>query len=212
MSGNGEEQQTEGEAKKHTTFATNASNSQTQGQETSELEQGISKLGHEVEGSPAPAAASASAPAPTQEAQHDITIAADTEHHEPKKEKKDKRPRDSKGWDGKLRLPKKTDGAADGSPEPGSGDEDEESGKEDDVGGPITRGVVRVEREEGPAPEELEADEDLLEGMDSDEEDINLVHYKIRSLPALNLGVFRRLKVCWMSRSYSLTRCERGHS
>jgi protein phosphatase 1 regulatory subunit 7 len=199
MSGNGEEQQTESEGKKtQFTFVTDPSNSQTQGKEASGLEQGISKLGHDPEeqDSASPTAASASASAPAPEAQHDITITADTEHHE-HTEKKDRRPRDSKGWDGKLRLPKKTDGAAEGSPEAESGDEDGESDKEDDdVGGPITRGVVRLEREDGPPPEELEADEDLLEGMDSDEEDIDLVHCKITSLPALKLGAFRKLKGC----------------
>jgi protein phosphatase 1 regulatory subunit 7 len=45
----------------------------------------------------------------------------------------------------------------------------------------------------------LEADEDLLEGVESDEEDIDLVHCRIKNIAALKLGVFKKLKVSWRS-------------
>jgi protein phosphatase 1 regulatory subunit 7 len=88
-------------------------------------------------------------------------------------EKKAHKPRDSKGWDGKLRLTKK--GAA--PPDPDAPSEPEES---DD---------------EGPEPEQLAADEDLLDDMDVDETDIDLVHFRISSIPALRLERFKKLQV-----------------
>lgn len=92
-------------------------------------------------------------------------------------EKKDHKPRDSKGWDGKLRLTKK--GAA--PPDPDAPSEPEES------------------EEEGPEPEQLAADEDLLDDMDADEEDIDLVHFRISSIPALRLERFKKLQVSYLS-------------
>ncbi|KAF2203526.1 L domain-like protein [Delitschia confertaspora ATCC 74209] len=80
-------------------------------------------------------------------------------------------PRDSKGWDGKLRIDRKAtlanvDGHSDA----------EES------------------EDEGPPPEQLAADEDLLDDIDENEEDIDLVHFKIQSIPALRLERFKKLQ------------------
>ncbi|KAF2270069.1 L domain-like protein [Lojkania enalia] len=91
--------------------------------------------------------------------------------------KKGHRPRDSKGWDGKLRLDKKVLG--DGPTDAGAESEPEES------------------EDEGPPPEQLAADEDLLEDTPEDEEDIDLVHLKISSIPALKLERFTKLqRIC----------------
>jgi protein phosphatase 1 regulatory subunit 7 len=148
--------------------------------------------------------------APAEEAHHDITIAP-SEHHEHKEEKQDNRPRDSKGWDGKLRLPRKSENGA--SPEGDEDTEDESEGEgeggeannadgagESEDGG---KGKVRVEREEGPPPEELEADEDLLEGVESDEEDLDLVHCKIQRIGALGLERMKKLKVCLRNAAFA---------
>ncbi|KAI5304854.1 hypothetical protein KEM56_005812 [Ascosphaera pollenicola] len=45
-----------------------------------------------------------------------------------------------------------------------------------------------------PPVEEIEADEDLLADEDSDVEDIDLVHSRVASIPALQLGRFRNLE------------------
>ena len=83
-------------------------------------------------------------------------------------------PRDSKGWDGKLRVDRKAQVVnADGH----SGGEESED-------------------EEGPPPEEIAADEDLLDDVDEDEEDIELVHFRISSIPALRLERFKKIQVC----------------
>jgi protein phosphatase 1 regulatory subunit 7 len=97
---------------------------------------------------------------------------------QPQQEKNDHKPRDSKGWDGKLRLGKKKseDGEKEGSPD---GVESEAEQSED----------------EGPPPEQLAADEDLLDDTPEDEDQIDLVHYRISSIPALRLERFTKLKV-----------------
>ena len=88
-------------------------------------------------------------------------------------EKKDK-PRDSKGWDGKLRLDKSGDG-----PSVARIESDGEGESED----------------EAPPPEQLAADEDLLDDVPADEDEIDLVHLRISSIPALRLERFEKLKV-----------------
>ncbi|KAF2677825.1 L domain-like protein [Lentithecium fluviatile CBS 122367] len=87
---------------------------------------------------------------------------------------KEDRPRDSKGWDGKLRLDKSV--LVDGPHEPGAQSDAEES------------------EDEGPPPEQLAADEDLLDDFPEDEDEIDLVHLRISSIPALRLERFRKLK------------------
>ncbi|PSN73843.1 protein phosphatase PP1 regulatory subunit sds22 [Corynespora cassiicola Philippines] len=99
---------------------------------------------------------------------------APAEPHDDDAENKDHRPRDSKGWDGKLRVGKAAL-AGDGQ------DEGAESEAE-------------VSEDEGPPPEQLAADEDLLEDVPEDEDDIDLVHFKISSIPALRLERFKKLR------------------
>jgi len=81
-------------------------------------------------------------------------------------------PRDSKGWDGKLRVDRRAQvvGAD------GTSDADESE-------------------DEGPQPEEIAADEDLLDDVDADEEEIELVHFRISSIPALRLERFNKVQV-----------------
>ncbi|OAX83360.1 hypothetical protein ACJ72_02271 [Emergomyces africanus] len=82
--------------------------------------------------------------------------------------------KDGKGWDGKLRVERH---AVLSNPEalenPDYSDED------------------------APPVEQIEADEDLLSEFDNDVEDIDLVHCRISSLPALHLERFTHLqKLC----------------
>ncbi|KAF2465724.1 protein phosphatase 1 regulatory subunit 7 [Lindgomyces ingoldianus] len=86
-------------------------------------------------------------------------------------EGKDHKPRDSKGWDGKLRLDKNALTAdADAQSEP------------------------EMSEDEGPPPEQLAADEDLLDDVNEDDEDIDLIHCKVSSIPALRLERFKNLQ------------------
>jgi len=89
---------------------------------------------------------------------------SDLERHSPKL-------RDSTGWDGKLRVEKK---AVLANPEaltdPDYSDED------------------------APPREQIDADEDLLDEDDPDTEDINLVHCRISSIPALHLERFPKVE------------------
>lgn len=83
--------------------------------------------------------------------------------------------RDSKGWDGKLRHPSKQ--AVLSNPEaltdPDYSDED------------------------APPVEQIDADEDLLDDYEPDTDDIDLVHCRISSIPALHLERFTRLeRIC----------------
>ena len=93
-------------------------------------------------------------------------------------EKKDDRPRDSKGWDGKLRLSKK------------------------DVSGDMAHLNIDSDAEvsedelEGPPPEQLPADEDLLDDVGADEEEIDLVHMRVGDMASLRLERFGKLQVC----------------
>jgi protein phosphatase 1 regulatory subunit 7 len=100
--------------------------------------------------------------------------APDTSTHEAQ----DHKPRDSKGWDGKLRLDKSVQ--LDGPYTAGANSDPEASEDED--------------KDEGPAPEQLAADEDLLDDVPEDEDQIDLVHMRVSSIPALRLERFRKLK------------------
>ncbi|KAE8149676.1 NIF-domain-containing protein [Aspergillus avenaceus] len=81
---------------------------------------------------------------------------------------------DSKGWDGKLRVgPTATITNPEALEDPDYSDED------------------------APPVEEIEADEDLLEDEDKDTEEIDLVHCRISSIPALHLERFLKLqRIC----------------
>ena len=79
------------------------------------------------------------------------------------------KPRDSNGWDGKLRVDRMT--LAD---EPRDPHAQVESDPE-------------VSEDEGPPPEQLAADEDLLDDVPDDEEEIELVHCKIADMSLLRL-------------------------
>jgi protein phosphatase 1 regulatory subunit 7 len=129
---------------------------------------------------------SSSEPAPPAEHDPATTSAATTQSHE--EEKKDHKPRDSKGWDGKLRLDKKVlsgEQATEGDAQSDAEESEEEGFKVED----------------GPPPEQIGADEDLLEDMDEDEEDIDLVHLRIASIPSLKLERFKKLRVsCFLPR------------
>ena len=102
----------------------------------------------------------------------DPAIDATGETHDA--ENKD-RPRDSKGWDGKLRVDKNV--LVNGR------DQDADSDADD------------VSEDEGPPPEQLPADEDLLEDYPEDEDEIELVHLRISDMAALRLDRFKKLKV-----------------
>ncbi|KAL1843721.1 hypothetical protein VTJ49DRAFT_102 [Mycothermus thermophilus] len=83
--------------------------------------------------------------------------------------------RDSKGWDGKLRVPKST---ALANPEALS---DPEYSDEDNV----------------VPGEEIAADEDLLDGEDPDTDEVILTHCRIKSIPALHLERFKNVaRIC----------------
>lgn len=92
-------------------------------------------------------------------------------------DKDDHKLRDSKGWDGKLRVDKLTL-----SDEPKDPSVDIESDAE-------------VSEDEGPPPEQLPADEDLLDDTPEDEEEIELVHCKIADMASLRLERFKQMKV-----------------
>lgn len=79
-------------------------------------------------------------------------------------------PRNSKGWDGKLRVEKK---AVLANPEALSDPE--------------------YSDEDAPPVDQINADEDLLEDEDPETDQIDLVHCKIQSVPALHLERFRKV-------------------
>lgn len=87
------------------------------------------------------------------------------------------KPRDSKGWDGKLRVDKNVvvKYPADPNAEPQSDAEESE--------------------DEAFQPDEIQADEDLLDDMPEEEEDIELVHCKIADMSKLRLERFKQMKV-----------------
>lgn len=81
----------------------------------------------------------------------------------------------SNGWDGKLRLPPRN--AVLSNPEILS---------DPDYSDP-----------EAPPVDQIEADEDLLDDVPVDTEDIDLVHSRVTSIPALNLSRFKNvLRLC----------------
>jgi protein phosphatase 1 regulatory subunit 7 len=98
-----------------------------------------------------------------------------TETHD--KDTEDHKPRDSKGWDGKLRVDKLTL-----SDEPRDPTVEIQSDPE-------------ASEDEGPPPEQLAADEDLLDDTPEDEEEIELVHCKISDMSSLRLERFKQMKV-----------------
>ncbi|KAJ4294046.1 protein phosphatase regulatory subunit Sds22 [Kalmusia sp. IMI 367209] len=109
------------------------------------------------------------ADAPEKAPHIDPATNADDTHDAQKKD----RPRDSKGWDGKLRVGKSV--LVDGR------DKDAESEPDES-------------EDEGPPPEQLPADEDLLEEYPEDEDEIELVHMRISNMAALRLERFKNLK------------------
>lgn len=89
----------------------------------------------------------------------------------------DHKPRDSKGWDGKLRVDKLAL-----SEEPRDPNVEIQSDPEDS-------------EDDGPPPEQLPADEDLLDDTPADEDDIELVHLKISDMASLRLDRFKQMRV-----------------
>lgn len=98
-----------------------------------------------------------------------------SELHE--QDKDDHKPRDSKGWDGKLRVDKLSLSEEPKDPAVEIQSDPEES------------------EDEGPPPEQLPADEDLLDETPEDEEEIELVHMKIADMTSLRLERFKQMKV-----------------
>jgi protein phosphatase 1 regulatory subunit 7 len=49
--------------------------------------------------------------------------------------------------------------------------------------------------EEGPAPELIDDDEDLLDDYPADVEELDLIHLRIKSIPALRLERFKKVMV-----------------
>ena len=101
-----------------------------------------------------------------------IDIAA---NHEDKDEHD--KPRDSKGWDGKLRVDKQVVVKYPADPNAEAQSDAEES--EDEV----------------PLPDEIQADEDLLDDVPDDEDEIELVHCKIGDMSSLKLERFKQMRV-----------------
>lgn len=109
--------------------------------------------------------------------------AATVDANETRDDEKDgHKPRDSSGWDGKLRIDKMTIG--------------------DEPRDPHAQVVSdpEVSDDEGPPPEQLAADEDLLDDTPEDEDDIEIVHSKISDMSALRLERFKQMKVCYRLR------------
>lgn len=82
-------------------------------------------------------------------------------------------PRDSKGWDGKLRVDRRALVQGIGG--------DAESDPED-------------EEDDGPPPDQIEADEDLTADLEEDIEEIDLVQCRISSIEQLKLDRFAKLE------------------
>lgn len=100
---------------------------------------------------------------------------------EPSKENRDDlngsekhhQPRDSKGWDGKLRVDRR-------ALVPGA-----DAGAESDP---------EEEEEEGPPPELIDADEDIAADYEDDIEEIDLIQCRISNMDALRLQRFKKLE------------------
>ncbi|KAH9866511.1 Protein phosphatase 1 regulatory subunit sds22 [Plenodomus biglobosus] len=107
--------------------------------------------------------------------ERDPTMADAQGSNDDDKDDHDHRPRDSKGWDGKLRVDKMT--------------------LADEPRDPHAQVVSDPESEdEGPPPERLAADEDLLDDTPEDEDDIELVHCKVSDMASLRLERFKQMK------------------
>jgi protein phosphatase 1 regulatory subunit 7 len=114
--------------------------------------------------------------APQREADATMTDANSTTEARDQ-DKEDHKPRDSKGWDGKLRVDKLTLSEEPRDPTVEIQSDPEES------------------EDEGPPPEQLPADEDLLDDTPEDEDEIELVHMKISNMASLRLERFKQMKV-----------------
>jgi protein phosphatase 1 regulatory subunit 7 len=83
-------------------------------------------------------------------------------------------PRDSNGWDGKLRVEKKAI-----------------------LSNPEALSDPEYSDEDAPPVEQIAADEDLLDDYEEDTDEIDLVHRGISSIPALRLERFKKvIKLC----------------
>ena len=93
----------------------------------------------------------------------------------------DTKPRDSKGWDGKLRVDRMT--------------------LTDEPRDPHAQVLSdpEVSDDDAPPPEQLAADEDLLDDVPDDEDDIELVHCKVSDMSSLRLERFKQMKVWLLS-------------
>ena len=99
----------------------------------------------------------------------------DDTHDQPNSREKHHPPRDSKGWDGKLRVDKRalvrgTDGGGEAESEP------------------------EKDEDEGSPPEQIEADEELTADLEDDVDEIDLVQCRISSIEALKLERFTKLQ------------------
>ncbi|OCK82981.1 protein phosphatase 1 regulatory subunit [Lepidopterella palustris CBS 459.81] len=106
----------------------------------------------------------------TSESAPHVELPAET-NGDTREQKQPHSPRDSKGWDGKLRLEKRAV-----------------------LTNPDTLSDPEYSDEDAPPVEQIEADEDLLDEYEDDEDEINLVHCRISSIPALRLGRFKKLE------------------
>lgn len=100
-------------------------------------------------------------------------------------------PRDSKGWDGKLRVTKEMDETEElEAPSPPDSDVEENDAEQAISNKPKAQinQVVEVPGYEVPA------DEDLLSDVDDNETDIDLNHARIKEIPPLQLGRFTKLQ------------------
>ncbi|KAL6713786.1 protein phosphatase regulatory subunit Sds22 [Lecanora helva] len=91
------------------------------------------------------------------------------------------RPHDSKGWDGKLRVDRRA---------------------------VVTNAEIlsdpEYSDEDAPPVDQINADEDLLEDYELDSDDIDLVHCRISSIPALRLERFTKVqKLCFRQNQIS---------
>ncbi|CZT14776.1 probable protein phosphatase PP1 regulatory subunit Sds22, putative [Ramularia collo-cygni] len=80
-------------------------------------------------------------------------------------------PTNSAGWDGKLRVQKQAT-----------------------LVNPEVLSDPEYSDEDAPPVQQIEADEDLLEGEDPDVEDIDVQHSRVSSMPALHLERFKKLR------------------
>lgn len=80
-------------------------------------------------------------------------------------------PRSKSGWDGKLRVERKPV-----------------------IANPGALSDPEYSDEDAPPVEEIEADEDLLEDYEEDVDQIDLIHCRVMSIPALRLDRFKQLE------------------